>query len=312
MQGLFMVLPLFLVIIIGHAIRKAGLLSKESASQLTNMLYWAVLPILLFRTTLRVGSGIFDNINLFWAIHVTFLAVPAIAWAGSRFLRKKQPMKQRAVTVLVSVRANNIFMGIPAVTLAFNEAGLEAVTLYLAVGLLGYNLISLTWAQVAISGGFSLKALGKTAKGILKNPLVWGCFLGIAASFLGFKELPSILDTSFRIIGDTASGLALLALGASLEFGHLMKAVRNTWVDSLFKLMVHPALVLLAFYVWPVETVLRDSVVLVSAMPSAVNNFIIASGMGMDEEYAGEAVAATTLLSVVSLPFWVHLLTLWL
>jgi predicted permease len=115
MQGLSMVLPLFLVIIIGHAIRKAGLLSKESAGQLTNMLYWAVLPILLFRTTLRVGSGIFDNINLFWAIHVTFLAVPAIAWAGSRLLRKKQPIKQRAVTVLVSVRSNNIFMGIPAV-----------------------------------------------------------------------------------------------------------------------------------------------------------------------------------------------------
>jgi hypothetical protein len=309
MQGLPMVLPLFFVIGLGFVIRKIGLLSKECAGQLTSVLYWAVLPVLLFRTTLRVGSGIFENPNLFWAIHASFLVVPAIAWLGACLLRKGQPRTRRAVSVLVSIRANNIFMGIPAVTLAFGEPGLESVTLFLAVGLLGYNLISLTWAQVALSGELSLKAIGETARGLVKNPLVWGCFLGVAGSLLGLKELPQSIDTSFRIIGDTASGVALLSLGASLEFGHLFKAVRNTWYDSILKLFLHPAFVLLAFFVWPVEPGLRNAVVLVSAMPSAVNNFVVAKGMGMDEEYAAQAVAATTLLSVISLPLWLYILS---
>ncbi len=62
------------------------------------------------------------------------------------------------------------------------------------------------------------------------------------------------------------------------------------------------------FCLWPTEQILTQAVVLVSAMPPAVNNFIIADGMGLDAEYAADVIAAGTILSVLTLPLWVRIL----
>jgi predicted permease len=43
-------------------------------------------------------------------------------------------------------------------------------------------------------------------------------------------------------------------------------------------------------------------------MPVAVNSLVVAQGMGMDDKYAGEVIAVTTIFSAISLPFWIRLL----
>jgi len=40
----------------------------------------------------------------------------------------------------------------------------------------------------------------------------------------------------------------------------------------------------------------------------AVNTFVIAQNMGMDPDYAGDVVALSTALSIVTLPAWIWLL----
>ncbi len=306
MESFMMVLPLALVMGLGFLFRRLGLIGEGTVPRLNSILYWAALPALLFRSILGVGSEIFSDPNLFWAVHVTFLIAPAIALIMARPFTKDR--RRNAVSVMSSIRSNNVFMGLAAVYIAMGQEGLEAVSLYLAASLLGFNLISITWAQVVLYGRFTFRSLLENFFQLLKNPLIISCILGVVCASVGLKELPFWLDAALKMIGDTGSGIALISIGASLRFENLGQTFRSTFRDSLFKLFVHPALVWAAFLVWPVSLLLRNAVVLVSAMPAAVNTYIIAQKMGMDSDYAGDVVALSTVLSIVTLPAWIWFL----
>lgn len=306
MHGILIVSPLVLVMAMGWLARRRGLIREESISQFNDLLYWIGLPALLFRSTLSAGKDAFSSPNLFIAVHLAFIVTPALAWAIASLRREDK--NRRAVSVLVSVRSNNVYMGIPAIALAMGEPGSRALGLFFAVCMVGYHLVTLTWAQVAVSGGLNRDSIKKTVVGLSKNPLLLSCLAGVTLAALGFDTLPGVLDEALKIAGAMASGVALITLGASLKVEHLFQVLGRTWVDVLVRLFLSPALVWLAFLAWPVDIVLMQAVVLVSAMPAAVNNFVLADSMGMDSVYAGEVIVASTLFSVVSIPVWVFLL----
>lgn len=303
MTGLSAVVPLLLTVFLGWALRRKGFLKEGTASQLMWLLYWVSLPALLFRKTVSVGGDVLLNGNLFIAIHLSYLFMPPLAWLLARAAGEDR--RRAAVSTLVSIRSNNVYMGLPVIALALGPKGVEALSLYLAMGLFSYNLLSLAWAQVALSGGLSRRHLLDTARSVAFNPLFLACLAGVGVCLLGFGELPRWLDAFLEILGDLATALALLALGASIRLGNPLETLRSAWRDTAFRLLVHPAVMAGLFFLFPVEPVVAAAVILATAMPSAVNNFILAKGMEMDSDYAGEVVAASTVLSLVTIPLWI-------
>jgi predicted permease len=208
---------------------------------------------------------------------------------------------------MASARANNVYLGMPAVILALGEPGVTASSLFLAMTLPIYNLVSILWGEIVISGEVSRKSARIIVVKALENPLVISSLLGLLAAQLEIP-VPQFLLTSFKLIGDAATGIALVVLGMGIKLSGLISAFRRTASDVAIKLILHPAVVWGLLIIWPVEDVFLRTAVIISSMPTAVNTLIIASGMGLDEQYACETVAVTTILATITIPVWISLL----
>jgi predicted permease len=184
---------------------------------------------------------------------------------------------------------------------------MEAASLYVALTVPGYQVASIVCGEAVMSGRITRGSLAHCAARVMKNPLVLSCLLGFFAALLGIP-VPEFILTSMRLVADMATGLALIALGLSLEVSDFMPALRRTWHDALIKLFLHPALTWAFLLIWPAPDIFFKSAIILAAMPTAINTFIIAGGMGLDEKYARDIVAISTVLSALTIPAWIAVL----
>ena len=294
------------VILLGAGLKAKKFLNDDDRGRFTKLLYWVVLPCLLFRSIYIAGGDVGLHKNVFYAVYASFLVVPIVAVLMTCFIHG--PVRKRlALSAMVSIRSNNVYLGMPAVVLALGDRGAAAASIFLAISLPGYNLISVFWGEILSSGGMSLKPIITTGKKLFTNPLIVSSLTALACAQAGIR-IPGTLLETMKLVGGMATGLALLSLGIGLEVKSLPSALRRVWSDVLIKLIVYPASVWLFLLVWPVSEIMFQTAVLISAMPTAVNTFILAKEMGMDDGYAAEIVAVSTTLAAVSIPIWAFLL----
>jgi predicted permease len=306
LHALLIVLPLGLIMAIGWIVKRIGLVTDTGVAEMNGMLYWVSMPAILFRSTIKVDPAHFSNFPFMCGVYGVFVVLPFISWALARI--RGLPREKLAVSVLVSIRGNNVFMGLPAVTIALGEPGLVSYGIYLALSLVVYQMISIAMGQLALSGELSIRSLLKTVRKLAGNPMLGACVLGVTGAFLGMGNLPGWLDQTLGILGNVGSGVALMALGASLQIEHILSSVKRVWNDILIRLFLSPLMTWGALTFMEVDPMLTKTAVLVAAMPAAVNNFVLAQGMGMDGSYAGEVIITTTVFSILSLTLWISLL----
>jgi len=306
MYAFMLVLPLMLIIALGNVLKTKGFYSKDDISVLTKTLYWVILPPLFFTTAYGSGDELLRQTNLFFASNVCFAATIAFAWIISYFFIHRGMKRRVAVSVISSIRSNNVYIGFPVILLALGEAGLKQASVYVAVTAISFQLMSITASELAMSGRLGLRELWSMFVQVLKNPMVFTCLAGVALAVAGVP-MPAALGEAMRLLGAAATAVALLSLGGSIDFssvGKVVKIIRETFFDCMVRVLVCPLLMWFCFSIWPVGGELARVSVLLTAMPAAVNVFILSKEMHMDEEYGAKLVAATTALSAVTIPVW--------
>jgi predicted permease len=261
------------------------------------------LPSLLF---VKIATAEFAGAAAMRITAVVLLATLtgiAVSYVAARLLRI--PRKSAGAFIQGCGRANNAFIGLPVVIYSLAEAHpeIEAVaTLSLAPAIIFYNIFSvvvlLSYSGAKRSGK---EALTVFAAQLFTNPLLLACLFGILIQMAGWT-LPVFLDRSFSAIGQAALPLALLSVGASINFAQLKGAAIHSSVAAAIKVFIFPLAGWLIAWKWPgITAPERTASLIFLACPTAVASYVLADVFGSDKEMAGRIIVISTLLSAVSL-----------
>jgi predicted permease len=141
---------------------------------------------------------------------------------------------------------------------------------------------------------------------ILANPLILSCAAGLAANAAGLRDLGS-LSYALDLLGDAAMPIALICVGAGLDFRALRAAGPKVATAAGMKLLVMPAIMWGAANALGVGPLGAAVAVGLGATPTAAAGYTLAREMGGDAQLMAAIITATTLLSFLTMPLAIGL-----
>lgn len=281
------VLPVALIIIIGFVAGKKLKLDQTTLSQISvYILAPALVANSLYKTTVSWTSAI--KLLFGYALISVFLYFFVLFFCHLIKIKKKDI--QSFVAIILC--PNNGNMGLPVVTFALGEAGLERGIIYM----IGSSIFLFILAPAILKGeGF---ALGLRL--IFKLPLIWAMFAGVLLNNLEIK-LPFNLDESLKMLGTAAIPIALLILGLQLATTSFTIGKRELLAVGI-KLAIAPFIAYLVGKLLNLQGLDLQVLILQTAMPTAINSLIMVKEFGGNDLIVGRAIILSTVMSFLSLP----------
>ena len=183
-------------------------------------------------------------------------------------------------------------MGLPLVMLAFGQEGLALGMAYFFV-----NSISQYTLGMAISSGhFDIREL-------MKQPIIWSVIF-VLTVILGDFQMPQWFNSTTSILAGLTIPAMLIMLGTSLANLNVA-SLKETLTISFLRILLGLGLGLLIIEILSLSGIMAGIVLLQSAMPSAVFNYIFADRFNRESDKVAAVILQSTLISALSLPLLV-------
>ena len=302
-EFLLTIVPIFVIVVLGHALRYKVLPSNEFWNFSDKLVYWVLVPALLFNKT----STIDISLSLLGSYATVILG--AFACAGVFGLLSAAAFRMPgsvAGSVLQGCARHNTYISLAIAERVYGADGLSLAALATAI------LVPVTnMTMVPILVSMQRKADGSSLvrsilRDLARNPLIISVAIGFAVNFSGTGEIPIVHETA-RILGGAALPVVLLCVGANLHPQSMATSGIPVIVAIVGKMIVFPiAIVFLAqaFGLSELETFVA---VLFGAAPAAPSSYALARQLGGDAPLMAAILTIQTAIAIVTLPITVQL-----
>ena len=241
------------------------------------------------------------------------LPVPIISMAMGYFIghavAKLLKVRRERVGVFCTVFfvSNTIFIGLPMTLALFGEEGIPYVMLYFMVNKTVFWGVGVH--DMALDAGVAAPWLSRKTLKVVWNPPLLGFFAGIILVMLDWR-LPMPIEASFRYLGGMTTPLAMLFIGIAISKVSLKDVTcdRELVAAMVGRFVICPLCVMVCLPFFPLPKLMSDVFVMQAAMPAMTNTAIVSKVYGGDYKYAAMLTVVSTLLAVITTPFYMWVL----
>ncbi|HNY92315.1 MAG: Membrane transport protein [bacterium ADurb.Bin431] len=296
-QAADIVAPVFIIVFIGLALRRAGMIDAHFNALSSRLVFMVTLPALLFAkiSSTRIQELI-DGRQILFAYLFIFISF-AIAWLAG--LRLAKSGRDRGAFIQGAFRGNFAILGFAMLNNAYGPGVLAPAAVVLAAIMPPYNILAVLALSLTqkrerdISGRAILKQ-------ILTNPLILAAAGAVPFSLFQIR-LPQMLLTSIDHLSSLTLPLALIGIGGSLSFKGVREDFRLAFHATLLKIVLLPILVIAAAVHAGFHGPELGVLFFFFASPTAIASYAMAEAMGSNSRLAGHIILLTTMGSIITI-----------
>lgn len=284
--------PISIVLILGIVLSRLRLIDQAFIETGSKLVFTVTLPALLF---FNISQASFSQSANFPLI-ITGLIVTFVTWLILELLAAKFIVddQDRGVVVQGGFRSNMGIFGLAYCFNAYGNDGLVMASLYMAAVTVLFNILSIMTLNRALKKNQGFK---NTLIGIVKNPLILAILAALPFSYFNIK-LPEFTLKTGEYFANMTLPLALLCIGASLDFRAMRHDVLQAVIASAAKLFLAPALMLIIAISVGFRGLELGTLLLMSSAPTAAASYVMVKSLGGNAALAANIIVITTLGSL--------------
>lgn len=319
---LLIMLVLLVFAVPGFILRKTNLVRSDSLYSISNILLCVAQPMLIVKAfavdPVAPTGGVL--LNFLWVFLFSAAAL-FLTWGAAelvfRFMKKPEERRERDVLVFIGTFSNCAFIGIPFIDM-FTDGNAEA-TMYMIVFSVAFNLILWTLGAYLMTQDKKQISLKKA----LLNPCTVGSVIGfvlflVPAINIFDMDAVAELQQIVEYTGNMTAPLSMMVVGVRLAelpvktlFGD-----PKIYLAAFVRLILSAALTYLIILPFKLAGLFAENLyvlltpVIAMAMPPAASVVAFAEKLDGEKQFSAAAFSTGTLLSVVTLPVILLLVTM--
>lgn len=295
LQSFEITAPILLVLAAGAWFRQKNWIDQPFVETGNRLMFNVCMPALLFLATATNPVSRQEDLPLaIFGVASTFVVV-ALLWFIAPMIVDRP---KRGVFVQCSFRSNMGMIGIALCLNAYGEEVLARAGVFVAAMIISYNVLSIMVLTTHRN---------RVLKNLVRNPLLIGILAGIAWQGLQFP-LPVVLEGAIGYLARMALPLALLCIGASLQWRILRPDHPHVFWAAAFKMVIIPAGVTAAAIFHGFRGQDLGVLFLMVGAPTAMVAFVMAREFSPGNHMTAEVIALTTIAMPVTITVGLTLL----